>query len=1035
MKKIIMLLAVAMAAMCVSAGQAKTVKLDPAGGKVTPTSVTVAEGEAFSELPKPTRAKAVFAGWWTAKVGGKHITSKTTFDVTDFAGQKTPTLYAHWLQFRKLTLKDVSEYAYAEWSLEEDSFEDKDMYYEIQDSLFLEYPDFVGGGYLEGKGVLEVLPGARVDVSTSDYTYDNKDNYLVFQKWAVNPSKVDMGAAFRVTAYETELTMPDADVTLQATYIDESTCGRIGVRADVSSDMPVEPPYDAFEWSPDGGKTWYKAGAGSYEDHCYGNESGSGYLDAETGEWVDVEEESALLKTGTYSMSWRSKDPNWTPASLKAKVNVSPYSEETWYPSFYYTPQVVVDVMTVEKDSWEFFSSGGTVTMNPKDGLASVHKTVTLTAKAAKNYVFQGWAYRNNGTNSWEYGERFDETGTTWKIENYIYSWSMCNGWMIDEKLLLNMFVDPDDKKVHVVAVFKALSAYSADDIVFNGFGYDSTASEDGYYCYAKAKTDGNGNASVTVKAVVGCALNDGDGYSLICGPFASPLTYKLVGKLPDGLKFDAKKGLLSGAPKKPGKMSATITATDPAKLTRSLTVNFDVSPLPEWLVGEYRYVGVEEGVGQWDPEIGDYYVPVRQNGLLELSVKSDGKVSAKINTRHGTGSVSGTLSWEPGDDEESEGVFSFYGWKNGWGCRVCFNPDEANYIPYEYLQSNDKNEGILYSQKLTGMRQDTELLAKSQFIDKYYTFAFSAMTTRADDYYGDSQQMQSGYGYLTIKTDKKGVAKVVGQLPDGEKVSVSALVMPFEEDNEIKARLYVFASPSSYKKQDWFVMALTILPDGTIKAEDGAVWTPADSAFYDYDNNYDYGYDYGYETTGTSSLTGEGALYSEAKDLENHYWNVSCDYSYNVRQQYSYDKYYYDNAYALDIDGFFFNVSVKGDKKGAISLVDKSPAPWVQDGEWNYDTDKKGNAITDPSQLSISFTKATGIFTGKASVYFDDPKPTSASLPYAGVMIYDGADGYKGFGSAVHSYKYSYTDYYGKTKTDTRKVTLPVSLNPSDGE
>ena len=130
----------------------------------------------------------------------------------------------------------------------------------------------------------------------------------------------------------------------------------------------------------------------------------------------------------------------------------------------------------------------------------------------------------------------------------------------------------------------------------------------------------------------------------------------------------------------------------------------------------------------------------------------------------------------------------------------------------------------------------------------------------------------------------------------------------------------------------------------------------------------------------------------------------------------------------------------VKGDAKGAISLVAKSPAPSVEKngGEsfWNYDKDKKGNEITDPSQLTISFAKATGIFTGKANVYFDYPKPTSASLPYSGVMIYyDGEGGYVGFGSAVYAYKYSYKDDSGKTKSDTKKVTLPVSLAPSDGE
>ena len=355
-------------------------------------------------------------------------------------------------------------------------------------------------------------------------------------------------------------------------------------------------------------------------------------------------------------------------------------------------------------------------------------------------------------------------------------------------------------------------------------------------------------------------------------------------------------------------------------------------------------------------------------------------------------------------------------------------------------------DKGIMVQGSLTGRRQNTALLNDCPFLNKYYTFAFSATTTISEgsyydyeqgEYLSDEAQKQSGYGYLTIKTDKNGGAKVAGQLPDGEKVSMSALVLPFETNDVLKARLYVFASPSSYKKQDWFAMSMVMLPDGSIESEEGAAWTPATSLYEGNSGNYD---EYGYDDSDDISATvaGEGALYSEAGSLEKYYWTASCEYSDDVRQQYSYKEYgetHYEDASAIYIDDYFFDVLVKGDKKGAISIAEKSPAPWVvksgAESYWNYDKDKNGNEITDPSQLSISFTKATGIFTGKASVYFAEPKPTSASLPYAGVMIYDGDGGYDGFGSAVHTYKYSYSDDYGRTKTDTKKVTLPVLLEP----
>ena len=197
------------------------VKLDANGGSGS-GDVFFANGCKYGSLDVPYRKGYVFAGWWTAKDGGEHITQDKIFNPADFAGQKMPTLYAHWLQMKKLTMKDVPEEAYVEWSLDEDSFEDKELFSEIMGSLQLAYPNSAGGGYLEGKGVLEVLPGASVIISGCEYSYDKYDNQLSFLKWAVTPSKANLGPEFRVTQPAAEFTMPSEDVALQATYGDES---------------------------------------------------------------------------------------------------------------------------------------------------------------------------------------------------------------------------------------------------------------------------------------------------------------------------------------------------------------------------------------------------------------------------------------------------------------------------------------------------------------------------------------------------------------------------------------------------------------------------------------------------------------------------------------------------------------------------------------------------------------------------------------------------------------------------------------------
>jgi uncharacterized repeat protein (TIGR02543 family) len=68
------------------------VKFNANGGKIaSKKSKTISreKGKALGKLPKATRAKYKFKGWYTKKNGGKKVTSKTKV-------AKAITLYAHW---------------------------------------------------------------------------------------------------------------------------------------------------------------------------------------------------------------------------------------------------------------------------------------------------------------------------------------------------------------------------------------------------------------------------------------------------------------------------------------------------------------------------------------------------------------------------------------------------------------------------------------------------------------------------------------------------------------------------------------------------------------------------------------------------------------------------------------------------------------------------------------------------------------------------------------------------------------------------
>lgn len=70
-----------------------TFNVNASGGSVSPATKSVTYGSTYGDLPTPTFADHVFAGWFTAASGGERVTSATSVSITS-----TQTLYAHWTQ-------------------------------------------------------------------------------------------------------------------------------------------------------------------------------------------------------------------------------------------------------------------------------------------------------------------------------------------------------------------------------------------------------------------------------------------------------------------------------------------------------------------------------------------------------------------------------------------------------------------------------------------------------------------------------------------------------------------------------------------------------------------------------------------------------------------------------------------------------------------------------------------------------------------------------------------------------------------------
>lgn len=78
------------------------VKLNGNGGKSDKSPIKVKNGNRYGNLPAPRRSGYAFNGWYTAKKGGKKITSGTVA-----ALQKNQTLYAHWSKVTTARVKSI----------------------------------------------------------------------------------------------------------------------------------------------------------------------------------------------------------------------------------------------------------------------------------------------------------------------------------------------------------------------------------------------------------------------------------------------------------------------------------------------------------------------------------------------------------------------------------------------------------------------------------------------------------------------------------------------------------------------------------------------------------------------------------------------------------------------------------------------------------------------------------------------------------------------------------------------------------------
>jgi uncharacterized repeat protein (TIGR02543 family) len=265
-------------------------------------------------------------------------------------------------------------------------------------------------------------------------------------------------------------------------------------------------------------------------------------------------------RAGYSFKGWYTKKSGGTKVTAKTKVT----KNVTWYAQW-----------TVKKYAVKVTKVGkGTVTGT---GSKAYKSKVTLKAKAAKGYVFQGWYETGNGE---------QETG---------------NGERLVSRKASYSFTVPVGGRTLVVKFLTTAQDKAGIGLTVDGVGVGASGLAGRETLPAVTNVCG-----VAIEAVP------------IAASGLTPVSITVTG-LPTGLKYDTKKKTITGVPTAAKSFTAKVTVKS-LGASRSWSVKWVVAPLPSWAVGTFK------GIGAFKEKNADVTMTVGKTGKISGKFTVDGK-------------------------------------------------------------------------------------------------------------------------------------------------------------------------------------------------------------------------------------------------------------------------------------------------------------------------------------------------------------------------------------------------------------------------
>ena len=875
----------------------------------------------------------------------------------------------------------------------------------------------VAGGGIEGADTNAVfaLPGAEHQVFANAAASGK-----VFDKWTVNPATADLGEGFNARSETTAVVMPSVSVTLTATYIaiPKLTVTGGGIEGVDGNNAFVLPGQECqvFANEPATGKTFAKwtvapATAALGEGFSISNASVTVVMPSVsvtlTATYVAIPKLTVTGggiggADGNMAFLLPGEEHQITAIEVAGKVfekwTVTPataYLGEAFNPRLPQTT-VVMPWASVTLTA-VYITSPGYVAVNVAGNLAdvelsgifwSVDSVAWVPVNDGNNYPLKPGTYSVSfkSTNvRWLAPAKqavkvvFDQLSEVTAAATYVPIVS----WQLSEESAAGsgtVTMSPANGQV-LPGKGVTLTAQPASNCVFVGWaGLEgmpvgaerlsplavAPLSDTVYTARFRAKSDCL-LPEIGIEAPTECMV--GVAYSAVVDVNDEALPVKFTAaSLPAGLKLDPVTGVISGVPSKAGTFNVTVGATGTAGAAEPQTYAFDVSALPAWAQGTFDGVA---HVSLFNSETETEFP-----GTATMSVTALGGVAGKIVCGGTNYSFTAASYAQMAEGFDALGFYAdAKAGKVSVPLSVSVQPLAASFDEYDLTVSLGGADGIS-----EGTNATSEVhLRRNVWKDKGLT----AVATNYTGYYTATLPGGEGYGsgYLAFTVDKAGGVKTAGKLADGTAVSLSgSLIM--DEGGTMLVILYTV--PTAYKGGCFYGIAEFVRSDdGTVllrlaDTEDPMLWDNRSAQATG-----------AYGAMFARSVGISGGRYNTLLNLRNYYENglsvggvamppLSAAVKYTdwkdetQTSKITWTATEYKDAAGISPEGLVLSVTpTTGTGTGLSAPKSDTPAPLL-DGTYDYTADTTKDGVSNTSGLTLTYTRATGLFTGSFKTWYD---------------------------------------------------------------